>query len=56
MIHPFLRENVQRLLGERRLNNNGLSVDVLDLIATPREQGEVFQKRQRVDNVDNPSE
>ena len=55
MIHPFLREKVQRP-GERRLNNNGLSVDLLDLIATPCEQGEVLEKRERVYNVDNPSE
>ena len=55
MIDPFLRGKVQRP-SERRLNNNGLSVDLLDLIATPREQGEVLEKRERVYNVDNPSE
>ena len=55
MTHPILPVKFQGP-GERRSNNNKLSVGVLDPITTPRDQGEALEEGERVDEVENPCE
>ena len=52
-IHPFLHVKCQRSC-EKRLNDSVLSIEVLDRIIAPHDQGEVFEEGERVDEVENP--